>query len=58
MILEAQIQAEEQIDFTLRKAQFFDRLTAQLNEHQLRVLRRMLEDSLPRRSIMAFLTET
>ncbi len=58
MILEAQIQAEEQIDFTLRKTQFFDRLTAQLNERQLRVLRRMLEDSLPRRSIMAFLTET
>ena len=44
MILEAQMQAEEQIDFTLKKTQFFDRLKEQLNERQLRVLRRMLEE--------------
>jgi len=44
MVLEAQIQAEEQIEFTLRKTQFFDRFAAQLNERQVRVLRRMLDE--------------
>ncbi len=44
MILEAQIQAEEHIEFTLRKTQFFDRFAAQLNERQMRVLRRMLDE--------------
>ena len=42
--LEAQIEAEEQIDFTLKKAKFFDRHKDQLNERQLRVIRRMLEN--------------
>lgn len=44
MILEAQIEAEEQVHFTLKKAKFFDRFAGQLNERQLRVLRRMLEE--------------
>jgi Fic family protein len=44
MVLEAQIQAEEQIDFTLKKAKLFDRFRNQLNERQLQILRRMLEE--------------
>ena len=44
-VLQAQIQAEEQIEFTLKKAKFFDRFEDTLNERQLRVIRRMLEDS-------------
>lgn len=42
--LEAQIQAEEQIAFTLRKTKFFDRFNDQLNERQLQVVQRMLEE--------------
>jgi Fic family protein len=44
MVLEAQIQAEEQIDFTLKKTKLFDRFRNQLNERQLQILRRMLEE--------------
>lgn len=44
VVLEAQIQAEEQIDFTLKKTRLFDRFTQQLNERQLQILRRMLEE--------------
>ena len=44
MVLEAQTQAEEQIDFTLKKAKLFDRFRNQLNERQLQILRRMLEE--------------
>ena len=44
LTLEAQIQSEEHIDFTLKKAKFFDRLKEQLNERQLRVVLRMLEE--------------
>jgi Fic family protein len=46
MVLEAQIQAEEQIDFTLKKTKLFDRFSNQLNERQLQILRRMLEEGL------------
>lgn len=42
--LEAQIQAEEQIDFTLKKTKLFDRFKDQLNERQTQILRRMLEE--------------
>jgi Fic family protein len=42
--LEAQIQAEEQIDFTLKKTRLFDRFRDQFNERQLSILRRMLEE--------------
>lgn len=42
-VLEAQKQAEQQIDFTLRKSKFFDRYKDVLNDRQLRILKRMLE---------------
>jgi Fic family protein len=42
--LEAQIQAEEQIEFTLKKAKLFDRWRDQLNDRQMQILRRMLEE--------------
>ena len=44
MALEAQIQAEEQIDFTLKKSRLFDRFRDQLNARQYQILRRMLEE--------------
>ena len=44
MTLEAQKQAEQLIDFTLKKAKFFDRFEGGLNERQLKVVRRMLEE--------------
>ena len=42
--LEAQVQAEEHINFTLRKTMLFDRFKDQLNERQMQILRRMLEE--------------
>lgn len=42
--LDAQIEAEEQIDFTLRKTKFFDRFKNQLNDRQMTVVKRMLEE--------------
>jgi Fic family protein len=42
--LEAQKQAEELIEFTLKKANFFDLYKDQLNPRQLKVVRRMLEE--------------
>ena len=42
--LEAQIQAEEQIDFTLKKTRLFDRFRDQLNDRQRQILRRMLDE--------------
>ena len=44
MGLEAQIQAEEQVEFTLRKTKLFDRWKDELNKRQLQVLQRMLEE--------------
>ncbi|GJL62143.1 MAG: cell division protein Fic [Nitrospirales bacterium] len=44
VVLEAQSQAEEQIEFTLKKTIFFDRFKTDLNERELKVLRRMLEE--------------
>lgn len=44
IVLEAQIQAEEQIGFTLKKTKLFARFKDELNERQLRILRRMLEE--------------
>ena len=41
--LAAQTEAEEQIDFTLKKTRFFDRYEDQLNERQLTMITRMLE---------------
>lgn len=42
--LDAQIQAEEKINFTLKKTKLFDRFEKDMNERQLKVVRRMLED--------------
>ncbi|MBA5870447.1 MAG: DUF4172 domain-containing protein [Nitrospira sp. CR2.1] len=44
MTVEAQTQAETQIDFTLKKARLFDRHRNELNERQLQILTRMLEE--------------
>lgn len=44
MVLEAQIQAEEQIEFTLKKTRLFDRWRDQLNDRQQQTLRRMLDE--------------
>jgi len=46
VILDAQGDAEKQIDFTLKKAKLFDRYETQMNERQLKVVRRMLESGL------------
>lgn len=42
--LVAQTEAEEQIDFTLKKTKFFDRFKSQLNDRQLTAIKRMLEE--------------
>lgn len=44
IVLEAQTQAEELIDFTLKKTRLFDRVRDQLNDRQIQILRRMLEE--------------
>jgi Fic family protein len=44
-ILAAQLQAKELIAFTLKKAKFFDQFKEELNDRQLKVIRRMLEES-------------
>jgi Fic family protein len=43
-ILAAEIDSENEIEFTLKKAKFFDRFRNQLNERHLTVIRRMLEE--------------
>ena len=43
-VLDAQSQAEELVDFTLLKAKFFDRYRDQLNDRQLKVINRMLDE--------------
>jgi Fic family protein len=44
MLLNAQKQAEIEIEFTLKKTRLFNRIKAQLNERQLKVVRRMLKE--------------
>jgi Fic family protein len=44
MTVDAQNQAEKQIEFTLKKTKFFNRYESQLNERQSKVIRRMLEE--------------
>lgn len=46
IILRAQIQAEEQINFTLEKTKFFDAYKNNINERQMNVLQRMLENGI------------
>lgn len=43
VVLEAQRDAKVMIQFTLKKAQFFDRYKQQLNERQLKIVNKMLE---------------
>ncbi|HLO82481.1 MAG TPA: Fic family protein [Chitinophagaceae bacterium] len=43
-LFEAQVEAEIQIEFTLKKVKFFDRFKDKFNERQLTVIRRMLEE--------------
>jgi Fic family protein len=43
-ILAAQTNAEAEIDFTLKKVKFFDKYGTLLNERQLKVVKRMLEE--------------
>jgi Fic family protein len=43
LALQAQTEAEEEIDFTLRKTKFFDKFGTGLNDRQLKVIRRMFE---------------
>lgn len=43
-VLQAQENAEAQIGFTLKKAKLFDRVGSELNDRQLKVVRRMLEE--------------
>ncbi len=42
-VLDAQIRAEENIEFILNKTKFFDRFKDQFNDRHLKVLRRMLD---------------
>ncbi|MEM9338625.1 MAG: Fic family protein [Bacteroidota bacterium] len=44
VVVHAQTQAEELIAFTVKKSKFFDRYKNSLNERQLRVTNRMLEE--------------
>ncbi len=44
VINDAQAEAEEQILFTLKKVKFFDRFMKELNERQLRVIKRMFNE--------------
>lgn len=43
-VLVAQTQTEDEIDFTLRKTKFFDKYQNRINERQLKVIKRMLEE--------------
>jgi Fic family protein len=43
-VLTAQLEAEAEIEFTLKKTRFFDRFWDRLNEKQLNVIQRMLEE--------------
>lgn len=43
-ILDAQVRAEQLIDFTLQKVRFYDRYKDKLNDRQEKVIRRMLEE--------------
>jgi Fic family protein len=43
-VLQAQKNAEAQIEFTLKKARLFDRVGGALNDRQLKVVRRMLKE--------------
>ena len=43
-VLDAQVDAEEEIEFTLKKTKFFDQYKGELNDRQKKVIRRMLDE--------------
>ena len=43
-VLDAQVDAEEEIEFTLKKTKFFDLHKGELNDRQKKVVRRMLDE--------------
>jgi Fic family protein len=43
-VLDAQIDAEQEIEFTLKKTRFFDQHKNDINDRQQKVVRRMLEE--------------
>ncbi|RKR12822.1 Fic family protein [Maribacter vaceletii] len=43
-VLDAQMDAEQEIEFTLKKTKFFDQYKDSLNERQQKVIRRMLDE--------------
>lgn len=46
VIVEAQRNARKLVEFTVKKAKFFNRFTALLNERELKVIKRMFENGL------------
>ena len=46
MVIDAQLQAEEQIEFILRKTKFFDQFKNLLNQRQMKVIKRMLDEGI------------
>jgi Fic family protein len=44
IVIAAQTDAEQQIEFALKKAKFFNRFRDKLSDRQLKVIRRMLEE--------------
>lgn len=46
MVIDAQHQAEEQIEFILRKTKFFDQFKNLLNQRQMKVIKRMLDEGI------------
>ncbi|WP_290794110.1 Fic family protein [Flavihumibacter sp. UBA7668] len=46
IVLAAQAEAEQLIEFTLRKTVFFDQFREQLNERQIKVIQRMFDEGL------------
>lgn len=46
MVIDAQHQAEQQIEFILRKTKFFDQFKNLLNQRQMKVVKRMLDEGI------------
>jgi Fic family protein len=43
VIIDAQLQAKELLEFTIKKTKFFDKYKSELNQRQLKALRKMWE---------------
>jgi Fic family protein len=44
VVLDAQIQAQQLVEFILKKSRFFDRFRSEISPRQLKVIRRMLDE--------------